>query len=65
MGGGIHSNGQLQIAQTDHGGNSGKTGPACTGDKEKEWTECVAYALQLLGIGDMEEWKTAALEPGK
>ena len=39
--------------------NAGKRGP---GGKEKEWTDCVADDLRLLGVtGD---WKTAALDPG-
>ena len=35
------------------------------GGKEKEWTDCVADDLRLLGIGDGEGWKTVALDPGK
>ena len=39
--------------------NAGKHGPA---GKEKEWTDCVADDLRLVGItGD---WSTAALDPG-
>ena len=39
--------------------NAGKRGP---GEKEKEWTDCVADDLRLFGVtGD---WRTAALDPG-
>ena len=39
--------------------NAGKRGP---GGKEKEWTDCVADDLRLLGVtGD---WRTAAFDPG-
>ena len=39
--------------------NAGKSGP---GEKEKEWTACVANDLRLFGVtGD---WRTAALDPG-
>ena len=39
--------------------SAGKHGP---GEKEKEWTDCVADDLRLFGVtGD---WRTAALDPG-
>ena len=39
--------------------NAGKRGP---GEKEKEWTDCVADGLRLFETtGD---WGTAALDPG-
>ena len=42
--------------------NPGRRG---RGGKEKEWTDCVADNLGLLGIGDGKGWKTVALDPGK
>ena len=66
MGWGAHSNGQSsQITQTDHGGDPREPGRRGRGGKEEEWTDCVADDLRLFGIGDGEEWKTVALDPGK
>ena len=65
MGRGAHSNGQPQIAQTDHCGDPREQGRRGRGGKEKEWTDCVADDLRLFGIGDREGWKTVALDPGR
>ena len=51
---GAHSNGQPQIAQTNHGGTLENPGRRGRGGKEKEWTDCVADDLRLFGIEDGE-----------
>ena len=39
-----------------------KPGRRGRGDKEKEWTDCVADDFRLFGIGDGEGWKIAAIK---
>lgn len=49
----------------DHGRNPGKGGAAWARGRENEWIDCVANDLRLFGIGDGEEWRTSAYEPGQ
>ena len=62
---GAHSNGQPQIVQRFVVGTLGIPDRPGRGEKEKEWTDCAADNLRLVGIEDGERCKTVALDPGK